>query len=80
MVFFAMIASLLSGDRASLKLQGARNGDNRFVGARRAAKAAQPALHGAGSWQFRHRSKKIDAAGYREASSRRLGKPDEHPR
>jgi hypothetical protein len=70
MVFFAMIASLLPGDRAGIKLQRARNGDNRFVCARRAAEAAQPALHGAGSWQFRHRSKKIDATGYREASSR----------
>jgi hypothetical protein len=70
MVFFAMIASLLPGDRAGFKLQGARNGDNRFVGARRAAMVAQPAPHGAGSWQFRHRSEKIDAAGYRETSSR----------
>jgi hypothetical protein len=71
MDFFAMIASLLPGDRAGFKLQRARNRDNRFVCARQVAKAAQPAASGAESWPFRHRSGKIDAAGYREASSRR---------
>jgi hypothetical protein len=71
MVFFAMIASLMPGDRAGFKLQGAWNGDNPFVGVCQAAKAALLAPNGVRSWQFRHRSEKIDAAGYREASSRR---------